>query len=978
VLVKVSGAEEGVRFALRLTKPDGAPLGGLKWSSQAQPGAAPISRAVPRVHDVLADLRARVRSAPQDAGALEALATYLHFVAPVDPTANEAITLVERATRLAPTPARFKLEAQLQNDPNAQRRALERAVELAPAGSQLRAALLAELGQSLIKARREEQGLRLLEQARTIDANQVVAALELAKVADDRGLPARAAQIIDEAVKAHTCLAVLRARAELEHRTGKRDLAERHFRELAAQAPDDLDVLGRLQSLARSRGDVAAALEVLDRVARLTSDQIRIALDRAAIFEGAGRVDEAERAIAAALLVVPDDARLHEARGRIMRRLGPSRAEEARRELEHSLELRPQNPELRAYLMESFPSKNGASSLAREFGTDVDALVASVRAAKPNPRDAGESGRVLLDSRVVRVHPNGLSESYHQRVVHVLDARGARELDEFGVRYTPDTQTVEIRSARMYKARGGTVQANISGDQDVSEPWYGMYYDVRARGVRFPSVEPGDILSVEYVVSDVGRRNVFADYFGDLHFLQEERPRSISRLVIIAPAQRPLHFNEPALPGLTLHKEPRGADVVYRFEAFDVPKIELESGMPGFSEVAAYVHASTFASWADVASFYRGLVEEQLQSSPAIRQAALEAVHGITDELARIRAIQTLVVKRTRYVALEFGVYGYKPYKVSQIFQRKFGDCKDKAALLVVMLREIGVDATLALVRTRRGGDIAAAPASLAAFDHAIAYVPKHDLFLDGTAEFSGAEELPAQDQGVAVLLVTTGRLVRTPILAAAKNRITTERRAVLDENGAAQVSEHVTVAGESAHEWRSYYQTEGERLERYGKSWNGIQPGAQLEKVEMAHLDDLSRTVEVAAEVRAPRWARRDGARLVTSGLGRELDLLRTYARLSSRKFDLVLAYPWSHVERVVTAPPAGYRVTQRPAPCHLATPFGKYDLDVAVKPDGALVITAALEVSRQRITRGDYEAFRSFLRTIDESVAQDVVIER
>ena len=70
----------------------------------------------------------------------------------------------------------------------------------------------------------------------------------------------------------------------------------------------------------------------------------------------------------------------------------------------------------------------------------------------------------------------------------------------------------------------------------------------------------------------------------------------------------------------------------------------------------------------------------------------------------RVRAVYDFVVTSTRYVGLEFGIHGFKPYKVTQVLARRFGDCKDKAALLIALLREVGVSAELVLVRTRRGG----------------------------------------------------------------------------------------------------------------------------------------------------------------------------------------------------------------------------------------------------------------------------------
>ena len=124
----------------------------------------------------------------------------------------------------------------------------------------------------------------------------------------------------------------------------------------------------------------------------------------------------------------------------------------------------------------------------------------------------------------------------------------------------------------------------------------------------------------------------------------------------------------------------------------------------------------------------------------------------------KVRALHRFVIEKTRYVGLEFGIHGYKPYPVSQVLLRRFGDCKDKALLLMALLREQGIESELVLLRSRRAGLVDSQPASLAIFDHAITYVPRLDLYLDSTAEFAGMSELPSQDQGVMVLRVGWGK----------------------------------------------------------------------------------------------------------------------------------------------------------------------------------------------------------------------------
>ncbi len=980
VTVKLSVAEGAWGLFVRVTKPDGAPLAFAE--SAADPPSLATGKGKPpaKVADLGTELRKAAAARPKDAAAARALGLFLYYVAPDDPEQKGAERELRRALQLAPSAEMARLAAMAPADPNDRRKLLEEAAALDGSDKTVRARVLAELGEAYEKLHRERRAEDLWKQALAVDPGFYPAPLHLAELAADRGLPSRALTAVDEIQKQHPALVVMHAGAALADRIGRRDEVERRYAAIRAAQADDLSALRELFALARGRGDVPRALALLDEMARARPDLTAVTLDRAELLDGVGRSQEASETLARALAACPDEPRLLERAGRVLHRLG--RDQDAIVRFRRALELRPQNPELRAYLREveiavEGHKAGGGDDLARAWTEPVRELIQRTRAV-PAGKD---SARVLLDRSATRVHENGLSETFTQRVVEILDERGAREQGDVDLRYTPDTQSIDVRVAKIYKKNGDVVEAPAQTDRDLSEPWYGLYYDVKALVIDFPHLEPGDVIDVEYVVSDVGRRNLFADYFGDLHMLQEDIPRVESDYVLITPKTRAFYFNKPRLPNVEQSRTERGDQVVYRFRARDVKKVESEPGMPGFTEVAAYVHVSTYQSWQDVATWYWGLVREQLTVDETIKRAVAEAVKGISDERARIRAVYDLVVKKTRYVGLEFGIHGYKPYRVSQVFARKFGDCKDKASLLVAMLKEIHVPATLVLARTRHGGDLDESPASLAPFDHAIAYVPKYDLYLDGTAEFSGSDELPAQDQDIPVLQVTDpatggpGKLARTPVSAPTRNRVTREVKVALDPSGSARVDVKMSVAGEAAHEWRSHYQTPGERRERFEKAENASHPGAKVTRVDFPSIDDLERPVEVSSELEVPTWARPLGGDLTMPALGREGELARSYARLSERQHDLILGYPWEQEERVRIALPKGYTPKRLPEAKRIETPFGTFALTVE-RHGQEVDLTTALKVSRHRIKRGEYAAFRRFCLDVDAAAGQELVL--
>ena len=193
--------------------------------------------------------------------------------------------------------------------------------------------------------------------------------LKLAELASERGVPSRAATMLAQLEAQHAPLKVLRAEATLAVRRGHRSEAERLYARVAEAERDDTDALRELFSFARAEGASQKALELVDRIARARPDVLQCALDRAELLESIGKARRRARpALKVALEVSPDETRLLERDGRLLHRLG--RDDEAFGQLKRALELKPQNPELRAYLLALQP-KERSSDLARAWSVDV-------------------------------------------------------------------------------------------------------------------------------------------------------------------------------------------------------------------------------------------------------------------------------------------------------------------------------------------------------------------------------------------------------------------------------------------------------------------------------------------------------------------------------------------------------------------------------------------------------------------------------
>jgi transglutaminase-like putative cysteine protease/tetratricopeptide (TPR) repeat protein len=1009
ILVKTTVTDLPWRLMLRVT--DGAGRAIDVGDGSLPPGAAEVPAARGRrpaaVTTLAGALRRRASEARAGAAGAEAwmdLGRYLSWAEPGDREQREANATLETARARRPTPAVLLLLADVARDEDERRRVLEAALALAEADGgargtdeearATRALVLARLGDAARAQRRDEGALARWRAALTLDAGCWPAALALAEEEQGAGLPFVALARVEALPgEIRQVPRVRRQWARLLDAAARRRDADKLLEEMALSRRRDVELLHELASRARTRGDSKALLARLDTAAALRPDLPSLSLELARAQEGAGDAARARETLEALATRLPGDATVLGSLGKLLHRQG--RLDEALARVRAATALRPQDPELRRYAdrlgaerasggVDTAQAEASGEDLARRYAADARQLLdAKADRAAPGDGDAA----VLLDRRVVRVHSNGLAQTFAQRLVAIRTDHGAEENKQFWVRYTPGNEEVEIRRSRVFR-RGSdgaleVFEAADRDDQDLSEPWYGLYYDNRAEVVRFEGLRAGDVLEVQYLIEDVSAENQMADYFGDLQTIAETSPKRRWDYTLIAPATRPIYSNTPKLPRLEHAVTETAGERIYTFSARDVAAIEAEPAMPGLAEVAPYLHLSTYASWNDVGAWYWRLVDEQLAPDEEIRRAARAAVSPDAPEAEKVRAIHDLVLTGTRYVGLEFGIHGFKPYKVTQVLARRFGDCKDKASLLVSLLGAVGVEAELVLVRTRRGGRVETEPASLAVFDHAIAYVPKLDLYLDGTAEFSGVAELPTQDQGVMVLRVGPrgARLAETPVLPSVDNRVERRWSVALAPTGDAEIEENLSIRGQAAAEWREHYQTPGERRERYARVWTGRSPGARLVTLDMPGIEDRNRPVVARAVASVPRFglatAGGDPSHGVTLPLTvREADFSRTYARLGARRQDLVIAYPWQHDEEIVYKLPAGWGLRGGGASRRVESPFGTLRLDVTSEPGGVVRVRSYLDVSHFRIAPADYAAFRAFLGDIDATFAARLAV--
>ncbi|MDE1155791.1 MAG: DUF3857 domain-containing protein [Acidobacteriaceae bacterium] len=175
---------------------------------------------------------------------------------------------------------------------------------------------------------------------------------------------------------------------------------------------------------------------------------------------------------------------------------------------------------------------------------------------------------------------------------------------------------------------------------------------------------------------------------------------------------------------------------------------------------------TNFQSWADLGTWYQSLSQGRATPDDEIAAKVAELTKGKTTEEEKARALYSFVATQLRYIGVAFGVGRFQPHQAVDVLHNQYGDCKDKATLLIAMMQAAGLKADSVLVGAGlRFNDAVPSPS---AFNHMISrvLVDNKEIWLDPTTEVAPYRVLVPTVRDKQVLVVPAHGLAvldRTP-----------------------------------------------------------------------------------------------------------------------------------------------------------------------------------------------------------------------
>jgi hypothetical protein len=553
---------------------------------------------------------------------------------------------------------------------------------------------------------------------------------------------------------------------------------------------------------------------------------------------------------------------------------------------------------------------------------------------------------VLLEEGSFRFDAEGRCDYRYHLVYRIQTEAGVRGWATIASGWAPwFEQKPELRArVTTPDGRSRMLDPQTIAEAPVSEDDPDVFTDRRRLRAPLPAVAVGAVVEEEIHVAD--RTPLFAAGTQYRFLLGSSAPVRRARVTVDVAEGMALHHVLRGLEGVTVERERDAGRVRVKVEAGPLAAASApEPWMPGDRPRRPYFAFSTGASWQAVAEAYARAVDARIAApNPTLRP-------GARREEVAARLLKRLH-EEVRYTGVEFGEAAVVPQAPAEVLSRRYGDCKDKSALLVGRLRAEGVPAHLALLLAAPGADVDPDLPGLGFFNHAIVVLPGNPvLWIDATDEFSRVNELPVGDQDRLALVAALGTsgLVRTPASRSADNTLRKTREYLLADSGPGRVVETTQATGAIESEYRSFYaRTDPKALREAQEKYAQAEHAAgRVLGAENANPRDLSVPFRVRVESGAAGRGETSGtSALVTISPAGLFSQLPGYVRADPddggpgepRRQPFVQLEPhrveWSY--RIV--PPPGFVAKRLPDP--EKAQLGPASLDVAFEkhPDGAV----------------------------------------
>lgn len=569
------------------------------------------------------------------------------------------------------------------------------------------------------------------------------------------------------------------------------------------------------------------------------------------------------------------------------------------------------------------------------------------------------------------------------KVVTILNEAGKDEL--FFYEFSDKFHSIEAFGIQIFDADGKLQRKYSGSDLTKQASGEGLVPDGKVYYINTPVQGYPVTIQIDYEL----KYNGTIDY-PDFEVQLPEQSVEHAEFIVRIPPELDLRYKakntliEPAISADDKYK-------VYRWTAVNLPALEYEEGSvsresrypkilisPNKFELDGY--AGDMSSWQNFGKWY-GMLAKDAGILPADRKAFLnDMVKGITDNREKIKAIYTYLQNNFRYVSIQLGIGGFKPFNADFVDKKKYGDCKALSNYMQACLSAVGLKSYQALINASYNKAPVDPDFPQNNFNHVIICVPgeKDSVWLECTSSTNDFAVLGNFTENRNALLITEdgGKLVPTPRSKASENKFAATSVINLKDDGSGSVSVKLGTTGEYKQDilYNIFDQKKDEQKKYLVDDFGFLQPDAFEVDYNKA---DKTAPVKIEMQVeKIPEFSAGN-----KKFLNPRVYKIWHYAlpKAENRTQDFYFQHPFIKTDTTIYNLPEGYVIETLPKTKQVSFDYGSfistYQYDESKKQ---ITTTAKLQLDEYKIPAAKFSAAKKFFNDVLVEYAEKIVIKK
>jgi len=398
------------------------------------------------------------------------------------------------------------------------------------------------------------------------------------------------------------------------------------------------------------------------------------------------------------------------------------------------------------------------------------------------------------------------------------------------------------------------------------------------------------------------------------------------------------------------------------------------------SKFNCFGYPGDFSTWSDFGKWIYDLNKDVCTLSPQRVEEVRKMTDTIKSEKLKVKFLYELLQKSMRYVSVDLGIGGFKPFDANFVDQKKYGDCKALANYMYALLKAINIPSYWVVINRGMNGKSANAAFPYNVFNHEILVVPfKNDttwLECTGNHQPFGMLDESTLDRVGVMVTENGGKLVHTPKSKPSNNEFNCNVHLQLKEDGGAKATILINATGEYRLE---YIELTATKLDDQKEFWQRVLDIKQPTVFDYDPGKDTLYTKHVNLNLEYDKFCD------VIAGdkqfyRAMVFPLFRFTAPVEEKRVnDYYFDFPLQKSCVTTIDLPSGYEVESLPANASLKFTNGLYTLNYVYNKDKNQVIgTAKFVLNNQVIPAAKYTEMQEYFDSVAKAQNKKLVIKK